>query len=302
MQRPNIVTVEACNEAGATTWWSLSGEVDEAKLHAAWSARTLDPKLLPKATSPHAALRSACMVEGKRRRLVRPLGGGQTGYAIVDEQPSVEKTDPLRHRLLATVTLNAIGRPVFSDPEEVVPATADDRTRLIESARQIPARVTAAYEHALDVLDHDVIGGWLPTLVYAANAVRLRESGGIYFVPRAGLDFWRLAAAALSEVSSNVVYEIPALHTASAVAAVLDALTAEATARTSAAFETIAGGERGARGLRSIETDATALLAKLAGYEELLGDKLTAIRARAEEARAAAAAAVLVAEAARGAK
>ncbi len=131
------------------------------------------------------------------------------------------------------------------------------------------------------MLTHDV-SSWLLDIAYGQGAVSLRESGGVYFIPKSGVDYWSKIANAVEAGGAGSVFRIPAVRTAEAVAAITDAVTAEAEAAALALEEELTKTGDDALGKRAIATRTKTvqeLLAKLNSYEELLGQQL-AVRER----------------------
>lgn len=274
----NVVAVpemEAGQTAGAITLWTLSGEVEHEALRRAWTGQGRSEGLLPALPSPQVALHRAMLDERGPRVLVRPLAGGH-GYALVAES-AVE--DDLTHR----ITLRA---RVDSDSIQI---DADDPAA--DAAAQRIAAGFARYSATHAAAD---IGSWLVRRVYGCSAVAIRATGGVYFVPRDRVEEWRGVARALESASACRVYEIPALHSASAVECVMAALAAEAEEEATKIEEQIT--EVGTRGLRTRSDRVGELVQKVGGYEALLGRHQSALHDRLEHLQAAIAQAILASE------
>jgi hypothetical protein len=124
------------------------------------------------------------------------------------------------------------------------------------------------------------ISAWLVRRARALSSVGLRDTGGIYFVPEQNAAQWERVAAVLAQVGQSV-FELPALKTESAVAAIMESVITDTTTAveqlTKALNET-----PGARALRSKAEVCDTLAAKLRLYEDLLGTKLTALHSAVE--------------------
>jgi hypothetical protein len=113
------------------------------------------------------------------------------------------------------------------------------------------------------------------------------------------MDFWTKAADVVEAVSGkgHQVFRIPAMKNSEAVAAIVDAIQAEA-AKVAETMEEelLATGDDqlGKRAVKTRQTDVEALLGKLADYETLLGLQLD-VRARVEALQANLAAAAMLA-------
>jgi hypothetical protein len=278
----SIVVTEKSEQAGCVVYWTLSGPVDLARLRAAWEAEGLDPGRLPAFPSPEVALTRACKDEQSASRLVRQHPAG--GWAIVDERRG---GGALSYDVGVRIRLND-----RKDGLLVTPSKDCDRTEVV----RIGQRVRAAW----DQHGHQVAAGdascWLIGLVTRRlGGVLLRETGGIYFVPRTHVPELQAVKRALVAATRHQVYEIPAMRTEEAVAAVLAALLAEAGVEARGFEQALEEGKLGERGLNNRAAAAEAMKAKLASYEELLGVNLESLRGELERMRAALAAAALVA-------
>lgn len=278
---PKIVAIQDAqqNTAGLITWWKLAGDVEIEKLRGAWDAAGHDPQLLPAANAPGAALKEAIRELAAKRRLGRPLGRGE-GYALVAETPVAED---LEYTTLCTA------RMVNNELEIQPTGGIHDQ------------RIRDAYARQRKVVRSDRIGSWLADLTRLCHAVGLRETGGIYFVPRDEAPRFRAWVEAFMEASEAVIYEVPALRSDEAVRAVLDSLTREADEELAEVEEKMdedtKPGHYTKLRLGSCERRCESLMGKLGAYESLLGDKLDAVRERLEATKAGVVEAMLLAEA-----
>ena len=121
---------------------------------------------------------------------------------------------------------------------------------------------------------------WLVTLMPTMNAVGLRPRGGMYFLPRDRVPVYHALAEALHAATAHSLYEVPALQTKDAVRAVLDAITREAAGEAELMELALDTGELGARALKAKVRGCEAMMAKVASYEELLGQSLPELQDR----------------------
>ncbi len=285
--------VENIPTAGACTYWKLGSPIKLADLHDAWARQGLLPGDLPKPVGDQVAFGRAVAeqqtsrAKGGRRRSVTTLGRG--AWAVVEEtltpQSADEKTGSgaLSYRTLVHATTQKIER---------VEATAQESDGLLLS-------IHAAYDRQQGQLDANDVSGWLIKLANKLDAVSLRDSGGIYFIPRKNVDVWNKIALAVQAASTYKVFRLPAMKNEEAVEAILDAITVEAEAAARAMEDelTKTGDEAlGGRALKSRADSCSALLTKVAGYEELLGVKLQAISERVMSLKANIVAASLAGE------
>lgn len=285
-----VVTPEAAGTAGAVSYWRAGGTVSIEALRKAWEAAGLDAKLLRKEPEPETALRRAVLDladrvaivinsrEAERRTLVRPTAEAST-WAVVEEV--VVEGEAPDYTTLAIVSF------VAGNPHVEQIGGSDEQVTSIE------ARVLAGFNAHHGLYDPADVTGWLVKLAYSHKAVTLRDSGGVYFIPRTAMDFWNKAADALETASgkNHRVFRIPAMKNAEAIEAIVDAITAEAEQVAKLIDDQVNVG-LGARALETRKGLVNDLLAKIASYEELVGQQLK-VRERVESLGAAVAAAAL---------
>lgn len=271
----SIVAVDApVPEAGAIVWWRLSGRVDYDTFIAAWQTAGLALDDAPSSCSATTALRRACEDLRQKRMLVRPLGR-DGGFAIVSERV-VGGTESLKHDVLATITLDGVGRPKV----ESGPAASLIQFRTIEDA------IKASFDVHMTALDSADFSSWLTRLMPKLDAVGLRDQGGVYFVPSYAVAKVAAAVTVLRAVTNHVVNRVPAMRSDDAVNAILDAVMQEAQAEATHLEEALEAGKLGERGLENRVLRCNAMDEKVTRYEALLGRKLEGLRDRLETIRA----------------
>lgn len=264
----HIVAVDAATQTtGAVVYWHLSETpVSMAALTTAWVAAGLNVKLLPAPASAEVAFGRAAKELAARNILVRK--NPSNGWTVVREQ-------------------NVDGELVYATAfklqlrEGKIVVVGDEIGDTAEVER---AAVQTAYDtQRANIMSIDV-SLWMRRLVGEMDGVPLRATGGIYFVPRDYMEMLHKAKAAIESVSPHVVHEIPAMHSAAAVSAVLDALQRE-----TVDWLTETGGELatgiGMRAARTRIDSCEALMKKVAGYEKLLGCPLTGITSTLQNTR-----------------
>lgn len=274
--------------AGAIVWWRLSGGLDLKRLSAEWLERDLDPAWLPGEPTPAVALARAVAEQRQAHRLVRRLPQGE-GWVVKDERVvkaadehngGAEVTD-YEYRTDLRCHLDDVGRIV------VEPA---DHTRADE--------LRAAYHRFQGELVQADISAWLCTLVkLRLQATSLRDSGGIYFVPRYSVDTWEQVKEALRTVSAHTIAHVPAMRTAEALAAILDSITQEVAGEIESINAQLSDAScvLGKRALENRVVATADIEAKLTAYEELIGARQTTLHDSLEELRARLAAATMIA-------
>lgn len=273
-----IIAVQDAQTAGTITYWTLDGEVSIAALAQSWSARGLNPDNLPDESSDERCLALAIRSLATKRLLARPLGGDK-GWALVEEKVEGDDLD------YSTGLKARIGEAGL----ETFPPWHPMATQLRD-----------AYDHQKTVHDSGTISSWLAHLARKHDAVGLRDTGGVYFVPRSRTEAWRKCADALEDISRTKIYEIPAMRSDEAVQAILDSVIREAEAE-AADIESHVG-DYGPRGLGNCERRCEEMLSKIAGYEDLLGKSLSTITAQIETLKGQLMAAKLAAQAEADAK
>lgn len=280
-----VVVPDLGSRAGAMTWWRLSGVLDYDTLKQKWSEADLPPNELPALPSEHTALRRA-LANHRRgpRTLLRSLPGG--GFAVVDEEfdadYNVEDEDPEY----------SVRFKVWLDMDEL--AMKFDRNMPEQEGRAI----TSAYVRARRELHATDLSAWLVRRVTALNAVGLRDTGGIYYVPENAAARWSALADLLKAISTSRIFEVPALRTDRAVEAIMDAVLTETTEGLQTITQALdaRADEMTARGLRGKIGACEKLAQKLALYEHLLGARQQAMASQIQEVRARAVELMMLAE------
>lgn len=269
MDKLDIVVVpDHQGRAGAVTWWRLSGVIDYERLTDEWAKRGFAPADLPAPPSDAAALRRALDAYRGPRTLVRALPTG--GFAVVDEQFDEDDS-------------------ATADPEYDVrfKVWLDLTAMSMQFDRELPEsevdRVHEAFERGRRELHHSEVSAWMVKRVRAMQAIGLRDTGGIYFVPEQYVASWSAFADVVAAVSPSRVYEIPALKSDRAVEAIMEAVIDDAASEVEKLTKALdEAGEGSSRGLRSKASRCEALADKLRLYEQLLGRNLDSISERVQ--------------------
>lgn len=254
--------------AGCITWWRLSGATDVAALQGALTDEGVPEEHLPREMTRAAALRQAMNEVSGPHRLVRPLRG--KGWALVDE---VLLDGQLSYSTVFTVELvpdglSSLDQLRFTWPGDVVTTHSEGVVR-------------AAYSDLVEKLNQGATGAWLSDLVRRyTNAVALRDTGGIYFVPSTHVERWQQVSRALATSGAHVVYDVPSLRTDSAVEAILAAVEQEAQTLAEQLSADVDNAALGQRALTTREAACRAAREKVAAYEGLLGRGLDAMQQR----------------------
>jgi len=252
---------------GLIVWWELSGIVDYDDLKDAWLGAGFDEKTLPSRTSPEVALsRAASASLTGKRQLCRPLSK-RGSWEIVYER--VELDDDGNENLVWKPVVQGWvqnpGRGV-GVKKPIVRVIDEEHGPLLKEA--ILGKY-AFYERTLLTAD---ISYWLLDLLAGPmlNATPLRSKGGFYFVPSDRVDTWRSIAHIARSVGQNVIYEIPAMRTESAIEAVLAQVKADAERQLEALADYLRG-EVSTKGLNACERKAVRIREKIQNYVRTLG-------------------------------
>src|SRR5215471_1309617 len=258
-----IVAIDAGIQAGAITYWRLTDGTDCNAFIARLRDAGLD-RLLPRELSEERLLKRALTAVQDRRLLVRPLG--QRGHwALVAETPTAD--GGLAHREILRAWVSPQGALML-----------DDMTG--EGTDTLRATIKREYEAARATFSRADLSGWLVTQVMRAlGAVSLRDTGGVYFVPRDATATLDTIAEVLG--ADQTIFRIPAMHSADAADAVLAAIEAEATAAIGEIEQWLTDNtEPGEKARRARDGVLAEVRGKLTRYEDLFGRRLSTVGQR----------------------
>lgn len=256
---PDAPAGAAC---GCVVFWRLQGSADMVALVDRWTHEGLDAAELPEMPSPDKALHRAAAELRTAHRMVRRIPAGK-GWAIVDERTDPETS--LTYRVDGVCSIDKVGRPVME------PADHPSAGAFVD-----------AYVRHLDQVSQSDVGVWLVEMVRSCDAIALRDTGGVYYVPPAKVERWHRICAAVGAATQHVLREIPAMRTEETVKAVLDSIAAEATAEAQQLEDDLGNDELGHRALRTRARRATAMAKKVERYEALLGERIGQLREELE--------------------
>ena len=264
--------------AGAIVWWTLAQSIDLTSLRNRWVKEGFDEKLLPAYPSFDVALTRAAATLATKTRLLRTLNGMSYRFGVVDEK---QTPTGLEHHTVALIGLDKEGRLNLNGP---VPT---ERSAPQLAFKDIEA-LGVAFETAQREMNRQDASVWLSRTVVQdlLQAVALRDTGGVYFIPREAVGTYRKVAAVLKDVSAHRLYEVPALKSDDAVDAILDAVLREADGECAAMEAELDLGNLRARALRSRMAAADTLRLKVQKYEALLGRNLEQVHERLDGLKA----------------
>jgi len=260
---PRLVAVsEMTKSAGLITWWRLSGSVSLETLANRWQG---DQKLLPNPVSDSVALHRA-MRHYEARDVFLDKMPRMTGYAVVHVRHS--KPGPLG---VPQDPVYETRLKVWIDKQEQLQCTD------LSELKPLYAR----YQECAQRLEAVELSTWLIKMADHYKSVRLRDGGGIYFVPETHVDAWRHVAQLIEHASQSTIYEVPAVRSEKAVEAILAAVVSEATSQVESISKMLGDSDEsplGRRALISRQKACSDILSKVAHYESLLGTRLTDLR------------------------
>ena len=259
------IAIDSKNEdlVGAITYWRLAGGANGDDLNNALRDSGLSDDDLLKLTTPRRALRRA-MQERARGNVFMRAGRSALkdgGLYLVRQTADAVDQSPV-FDVMVDARLSTAGTPTFQVDARFNPDTDDD----------VEASLNDRFWHHVWHVTAIDISSCLIQQARACDAVSLRESGGMYFIPRDRLDAWQQRVETLHAETNCRVHMVPAMDSQQAFDAVIDAVIDESTMFTASLQEDLDGGELGERALRSRAEQAKAHLEKLARYERLLGE------------------------------
>jgi hypothetical protein len=284
-QSDYVIPLNNSIACGSVVWWGLSGTVELEAL-----TKALSDECVPESMEPGSPSLEVAAVRAVQTTL-RPD----------------QRLEVVAKRRLWEVELLGVGTDI---DDGVGTRTHTKCLRVsIEETPDKAKRVHIIARHpdwenqkrqALDLVDvcsnrlaHNDISEWLIWVaVERCKAVTLRESGGIYFIPKDYVDLWNMVVAALQSVSAHRCFALPAMKSEDAAQALMVSVRNEANAALHA-FEAYLEGTTSTKGLNAIERDLTDALMKVDLYCDLLGTSLPGFYDRAELIRGAVVAARL---------
>lgn len=262
---------EVLARAGAFVLWRLSGNVDVIAMNKAWLDSELDPHHCPGAPSEEVAHHRAVKEHARAGVLCSKIRDG--GWALVGKQ---DVKDEAGADLKFSTNLRVWRAESFVHGLKFEPAD-DPRRGVIEAAYTL-------HQRTLSTIDISV---WLVRQAERLDAVPLRDTGGVYFIPHKGLEEWTKIVHVLRAVSSHKIFNVPALEEdADSIALIMDGVMQEAESMMADLGADLSKvGTDSALGERAWVTRKDRLVAfedKLKRYEALLGTKLDKTRSALE--------------------
>lgn len=264
-----VISDSAVEAAGVVTYWNLT-KVTVTRLIKAVKMSGIGSIKLPSATTKPAALRRALNTAcGQLDALlfVRTLPG-TTGEQFIVVRQREDEFD----RILSTkFVIDDHGAKIpefhlFPDVEITVDVAA------------LMTGIKAMYEAEVDAFHPTEFGNWLISTIEAApfNALRLRENGGVYFVPSSARASWDSLTSSINAYASEscVFHELPTVRSEEAAFAVTAALTESINQAVATIRAELESGALKTRALTTRAEEAKSLLLRVKLYESTLGVQL----------------------------
>jgi hypothetical protein len=181
---------------GDLVWWTLGdAATDRATLVSTWTGAGLLATLLPEPPTAEKALKTAvrtCQV-GESERLIR-LGKEDEQaivYALVREQRLGDGS--LSHAQEARVILQRASEQISSD----------------NPTHELAARIQNAFRQLRNTHTADDVRRAIVKALQSFHAITLRDSGGVYWVPRTHSEDVRRLERAISRLGTSVLSVLP---------------------------------------------------------------------------------------------
>jgi hypothetical protein len=239
--------------SGAITYWSVSSSTSRDMLVAGLNAAGLskyEPALMSVQNAVKAALTD---LYAQPKTLIRPDRGG---FSVVDE---AEGLFGLHHSTRVWVAIQN-GKPVVNPPEY------PDADRILQSV---------AYQQ--DLVPVVQLTAMLTSIVKSLGGLSLRESGGLYWLPKPSLSKWAEVQQILRNAGPNRVAVIQTMVDEESVAAVVEAITTEIEAEVGQMQSELASGLSD-RAAKHRASQLNGLVDRLRTYESSLGITLDKLR------------------------
>lgn len=276
-----FIAIQGFDEAsitGAMIFWRLSSGARHQRLVSELKANGVAPALHPAPPSPTAVLsRVLNDLYAGRNCLIRPVGKKAGGYAVMPRRD------------------DAGGRPEFKTDWSVEISVGANKAVDLSFSDDTPdaeiQRVQDAVSVGLLTLGDSEMSSWMSQVVKHLQAVSMRESGGVYFIPAAHVETWRAVNKSVrAKCPGMQLYEIPVVRTEQAIEAVLESLTdsiAKEVALVSAQSDDLDkkrndGTKIQQRSIDGMKTKLMELTNKVKRYEGVLGVGLEKLQEQVE--------------------
>ncbi len=276
--KSNIIAIDDNLEEplGYITYWNTSGEHSFDHIKQYWLSAGLSEDALLSTCSEKVAMRRACDQTCRDLNATTAAAKSRTQYKVVNQRG---------HNVIVRYDekdVDPASDEIPLDPKPIAEFWVDrvetgqgknktvTYTPINRRGDHFPDVMTH-YEHFMDQILARDIGPWLIDVADAMKAVRMRDNGGIYFIPRVMVKKWDKVVWAMKESGCALVQKLPAVDASDAVEAVIDALKTEVSSKLEKMTEELASGELQGRALDTRIAKCRELQEKVAGYAKLIG-------------------------------
>ena len=252
---------------GVCAFWTLPQIVPETLTPAVFTMANLEkhaPSPIRSKTAMRRAL-SACYGNDHRIEAVESFNG----FAVLrkEELPGGELAFPaVMH---ATVARMANGNDrLFLSEQEAALSTPEQQIR-------------AEFQVYKTSITSGTLGGALVSALWELQAVTLRPSGGFYWIPKKSLGAWTTLADGLAPAGCKL-YTLSTGTDPKSVETLCDSLETKVRSEIAQLRKLLETGDRGERGLRSLQQKAGEIDRLVRAYEKILGTSPNAILAEAQ--------------------
>jgi hypothetical protein len=245
---------------GALVFWTLSEQSNRDRLKAGLDALGFGEHV-PEPRANVTVLKDALIeVFGNRNYIIRPLSARQ-GFTVKTEAKGNDDNE--YETYLTAKVANEHDAPIFTG----------DQSRIHE--------ITNLYFKMKGQLSSAQLGISLVAIMKAIAGIRLRPTGGIYWIEGKNVETWEKVVTIAEGASDGGVtkgYVIKHSFDPQSISAVKDALVYEVTTEARKISEEILSGEVGNRAIKARKEEALALRAKVVEYENILGVALDSLK------------------------
>lgn len=264
--------------AGAVTYWTLAEFSDARKLEEGFKALGLEGHAPTRPTHLVALKRALVEVFTKRKHLVRPLKSETfPRFAVVREEAGHDEID---YEIIFRVEADDLDNLHFDNPDHPAVPAIDEAYR--KQRGQVPS---------------GAVGSALSRLAHMLGGVRLRDSGGVFWLPAESMEKWNAIAGVVMSAADEgraCVYRLRTAIDESTIEAVGDAITRDVEDSVADIRKKLGSQER-ASSFEKRKEEAVALDARITKYEQVLGRTLEHLREKAKAAEQEASLAALAA-------
>lgn len=258
---------KSVNASGAVIYWG-SADAQREAIKGMLSAAGLSPHYLPSETSTLDAMRAAMtsLYGGQGGYRIEPLKGARKGYGALRMEASyyrdIGSENMLTCELYATRSSETVDVRFYDEKLDEV----TERARLFAQIDNERGRV-----------DANKVSDMIGTILAGLSGIRLRDRGGVWWIPAGRIDRLRDIRALLQSAVPGVNIGIMTVQVDDdSVKAAIDSIRSEAVSVTSEVQGILVGsnGVLDSRKLTGMKARLEALTARLGEYEVSLGQAL----------------------------